>query len=55
MTKLKNILKLAIPCLIAILSFIGGKYQFDEEIEIIILSFVSLLANYTVLIFENEE
>ena len=56
MTKLKNFLKLAIPYLIAILSFIGGKYQFKEEIEIITLSLViSLLASYTTLIFENEE
>ena len=56
MTKLKNFLKLLIPYLIAILSFIGGKYQFNEEIEIITLSLViSLLASYTTLIFENEE
>ena len=56
MTKLKNFLKLAIPYLIVILSFIGGKYQFNEEIEIITLSLViSLLASYTTLIFENEE
>ena len=56
MTKLKNFLKLAIPYLIAILSFIGRKYQFNEEIEIITLSLViSLLASYTTLIFENEE
>ena len=56
MTKLKNFLKLAIPYLTAILSFIGGKYQFNEEIEIITLSLViSLLASYTTLIFENEE
>ena len=56
LTKLKNFLKLAIPYLIAILSFIGGKYQFNEEIEIITLSLViSLLASYTTLIFENEE
>ena len=56
MTKFKNFLKLAIPYLIAILSFIGGKYQFNEEIEIITLSLViSLLASYAILIFENEE
>ena len=56
MTKLKNFLKLLIPYLIAILSFIGGKYQFNEEIEIITLSLViSLLASYAILIFENEE
>ena len=56
MTKFKNFLKLAIPYLIAILSFIGGKYQFNKEIEIITLSLViSLLASYTTLIFENEE
>ena len=40
MTKLKNFLKLLIPYLIAILSFIGGKYQFNNAIEILILSLV---------------
>ena len=56
MMKLKNFLKLAIPYLIAILSFIGGKYQFNKVIEILILSLViTLLASYAILIFENEE
>lgn len=56
MIKLKNFLKLAIPYLIAILSFIGGKYQFNNIIEILILSLlVALLESYPTLIFENEE
>lgn len=55
MTKLKNFLKLSIPYLIAILSFIGGKYQFNETIEILILSLViALLTSYPMLIFEKE-
>lgn len=55
MMKLKNFLKLVIPHLIAILSFIGGKYQFNDVIEILILSLViALLASYPTLIFENE-
>ena len=55
MIKLKNFLKLAIPSLIAILSFIGGKYQFNKAIEILILSLViALLTSYPTLIFENE-
>lgn len=54
--KFKNFLKLAIPYLIAILSFIGGKYQFNKVIEILILSLViALLGSYPTLIFENEE
>ena len=54
--KLKNFLKLLIPYLIAILSFIGGKYQFNNAIEILILSLViALLASYPTLIFESEE
>ena len=53
MTKLKNFLKLLIPYLIAILSFIGGKYQFNNAIEILILFLViALLASYPTLIFE---
>lgn len=53
--KLKNFLKLLIPYLIAILSFIGCKYQFNNAIEILILSLViTLLASYPTLIFENE-
>lgn len=56
LTKLKNFLKLAIPYLIAILSFIGGKYQFNKVIEILILSLIiALLASYPTLIFEKEE
>ena len=56
MMKLKNFLKLAIPYLISILSFIGGKYQFNDVIEILILSLVvALLTIYPTLIFENEE
>lgn len=56
MMKLKNFLKLAIPSLIAILSFIGGKYQFNKVIEILIWSLViALLSSYPMLIFENEE
>lgn len=54
MTKLKNFLKLAIPYLIAVLSFIGGKYQFNKAIEILIYSLViALLASYSMLIFEK--
>ena len=54
MTKLKTFLKLSIPYLIAILSFIGGKYQFNNVIEILILSLViTLLASYAILIFEE--
>lgn len=62
MTKLKMLmkfekfLKLAIPYVIAILSFVGGKYQFNKAIEILILSLIiALLASYPTLIFENEE
>lgn len=56
MTKLKNFLKLAIPYVIAILSFIGGKYQFNKVIEILIYSLViALLTSYPTLIFEKEE
>ena len=52
--KLKNFLKLSIPYVIAILSFIGGKYQFNKVIEILILSLViALLASYPTLIFEK--
>ena len=48
--KFKNFLKLAIPSLIAILSFIGGKYQFNKAIEILILSLViALLTSYPIL------
>lgn len=54
--KLEKFLKLAIPYVIAILSFIGGKYQFNKAIEILILSLIiALLASYPTLIFENEE
>lgn len=54
MIKLKNFLKLAIPYLIAILSFIGGKYQFDYTFEILVLfSVIFLLASYPALIFEK--
>jgi len=53
---MKNFLKLAIPYLISILSFIGGKYQFNEIIEILILSLVIILLTvYPTLIFKNEE
>ena len=56
MTKLKNFLKLLIPYVIAILSFIGGKYQFNDVIEILILSLVvALLTIYPTLIFEKGE
>lgn len=52
--KLKNFLKLSIPYLIAILSFIGGKYQFNKAIEILILSLVIVLFTiYPTLIFEK--
>jgi hypothetical protein len=52
--KLKNFLKLSIPYVIAILSFIGDKYQFNKVIEILILSLViALLASYPTLIFEE--
>lgn len=54
--KLEKFLKLAIPYVIAILSFVGGKYQFNKAIEILILSLIiALLASYPTLIFENEE
>ena len=54
--KIEKFLKLAIPYVIAILSFVGGKYQFNKVIEILILSLViALLASYPTLIFENEE
>ena len=56
MIKFKNLLKLTIPYVIAILSFIGGKYQFNDVIEILIFSLViALSASYPTLIFENEE
>ena len=56
MMKLKNFLKLTIPYLIAILSFVGGKYQFNKVVEILIYSLViALLASYPMLIFENGE
>lgn len=52
--KLKNFLKLAIPYLIAILSFIDSKYQFNKAIEILILSLViALLTSHPTLIFEE--
>lgn len=54
--KLKKFLKLVIPWVIAILSFIDGRYQFNKVIEILILPLViALLASYPTLIFENEE
>ena len=54
--KLEKFLKLAIPYVISILSFIGGKYQFNKVIEILILSLINaLLASYPTLIFEKEE
>lgn len=56
MMKLKNFLKLAIPHVIAILSFISGKYQFNNAIEILIWSLViTLLTIYPTLIFKNNE
>ena len=42
----KNLLKLSIPYLIAILSFIGGKYQFNEIIEISKLKFISSFSSF---------
>ena len=54
--KLKKFLKLVIPWVIDILSFIDGRYQFNKVIEILILPLViALLASYPTLIFENEE
>ena len=54
MTKLKNFLKLTILYVIAILSFIGGKYQFNDVIEILILSLViALLASYLTFVKMN--
>ena len=53
---MRNLLKLVIPYLIAILSFTGGKYQFNSVLEILIFfSVIVLLGSYSMLIFENEK